>query len=52
MSPHLFGFCLDGHHQPPDDDQDRGGCPGQIGGPHGLNCSCSCHAPHIVKSED
>jgi hypothetical protein len=33
-----FGWCLEGRHT-----DDEGGCPGQIGGPDGLACSCDCH---------
>lgn len=40
-----FGWCIDARHAPPPDDPDRGGCPGQIGGPDGLTCSCHCHNP-------
>jgi hypothetical protein len=47
-----FGWCIDGHHAPPSDDPGAAGCPGQIGGVYGLTCSCSCHTPNIVKSED
>lgn len=35
---HAFGWCLDGLHA----DQPHG-CPGQVGGPEGLTCSCPCH---------
>jgi hypothetical protein len=38
-----FGWCLDGFHVPPDDDPGVYQCPGQIGGPDGLRCTCDCH---------
>jgi hypothetical protein len=48
----LFGWCLDGDHQPPDGGPGAGDCPGRIGGPDGITCPYSCHTPDVVKSED
>ena len=40
-----FGWCLDGHHADANNPDAPGRCPGQIGGPDGITCSCPCHTP-------
>jgi len=41
----VFSWCMSG---PPNSIPDHDGCPGQIGGPDGIRCSC----PHHLEQDE
>jgi hypothetical protein len=43
----VFSWCALG---PPGSIPDHNGCPGVIGGPDGLVCSCGCHSDEAEES--